>query len=138
MPILHAVEPHAAAIPEFDNNLTIQHVGTGGNAGSGAYRFSYDTDSVLAPGGGHMKVNLLDADTPGSNSRYFVYSYTTTSPRIQAPNLPPSNTSTTIAFNLKLNAHELAFLAVVVWDKNNNALFSCDPQVGNDPETGPA
>ena len=139
MPISHFVPgPDDATPVDIDNNLNIKYVGTGGNAGSGAYLYWYQNNSVLAPSGGNMTINLLDALSPGSpNTRYFVYSYTSTSKRIKANKPPVSKTSTAIQFTMALDEHELAFLAVVVWDKETNAIFSCDPQVGNDPETAP-
>lgn len=118
----------------FDNDLTIRYVGTGGNAGAGAYLYAYGNSSVLAPDGGDMTVNVIDAASPTNNSRYYVYSYTSTSSRIVSHKPPVSKTATSIKFTLKLNPHELAFLAVIVWDKTNGVIFSCDPQVGNDPE----
>lgn len=121
----------------FDDNLKISYVGKGGNAGGGAYQYSYCNDSVLAPDGGNMTVSLIDAQSPGRNERYFVYSYTTTSPRITSPNPPVSKTATSIEFVLQLKPHEMAFLAVIVWDQHKDVVFSCDPQVGNDPETQP-
>ncbi len=138
MTIVHSVAANTK-VPDsnFHDNLKIRYVGTGGNAGGGAYRYSYGNDSVLAPDGGNMTVDVTDAESPGSNSRYFVYSYTSTSSRITAPNPPKSGTCTSIVFTLNLQPHELAFLAVIILDKEKDVLFSCDPQVGNDPETGP-
>lgn len=136
MTTLHSVpaQSNVSSKPSFDNNLTIRYVGKGGNAGAGAYLYAYGDSSVLAPEGGNMTVNVIDADSPESNSRYYVYSYTSTSSRIVSPKPPVSKTATSIEFTLKLNPHELAFLAVIVWDKTNDVIFSCDPQVGNDPE----
>lgn len=136
MTTLHSVPAQSIdSKPSFEDDLTIRYVGTGGNAGGGAYRYSYGNDSVLAPDGGNMTVNVIDAESPGNNARYYVYSYTSTSSRITSPNPPVSGTATAIEFTLNLRPHELAFLAVIIQDKSNGALFSCDPQVGNDPES---
>ncbi|MBA3487829.1 MAG: hypothetical protein H0T88_11700 [Lysobacter sp.] len=138
MTTLHSVPAQANdSNGNFEDNLKISHVGQGGNAGGGAYKYSYCNDSVLAPDGGNMTVNVTDGDSPENNTRYYVYSYTSTSPRITSPNPPVSKTATFIEFALNLTPHELAFLAIIIWDAKNDVLFSCDPQVGNDPETVP-
>lgn len=135
----------AGAQEKIHSTLTLRAVpagsGTVGNDLSYRYRFSLppiavNTDSILTVS--------VEGDKNQPNT-YVIHSYASTSPGITIPRsihlpFPASAGVTSLQFDLRLRANELALLSIIVIDtyKTPNEpydLICCDPQVANDAKT---
>ncbi|KLD74870.1 hypothetical protein FZ025_08045 [Xanthomonas hyacinthi] len=116
--------------------LTAAHVVFGGNAGRGRYFYSFSPD-VITVGEGQTPVTLiyrLDKEvSPHLKIRAVLNS--DARGQIQSTTIAKDGRSAEV---LNLNTVQtLIFFSVLVYDDKREQLFSCDPQVGNDPEITP-
>jgi len=137
--------PWDGQYPVHPIELTVAHVGFGGNAGKGHYFYSFAPDVVTfqQPGGLWIEyvfelqvperfeiVNVLTSDAKG---------------QIEPPVFDPPQEKDVYRRRVYLFNHNtestLIFFTVLVRDKLSNyndvQVISCDPQVGNDPQIVP-
>ncbi len=144
--IIRSFTSNSAGAPDkIHSTLTLWAVlpgtGTAGNDLSYRYRFSLppiaiNSDSILTVS--------VQGDKTQPNT-YAIHSYASTSPGITVPRsihmpFPASAGVTSIRFDLRLRANELALLSIIVIDtyktpKEPYDLICCDPQVANDAKT---
>ncbi|CEJ42790.1 hypothetical protein ACSAMZ_01565 [Xanthomonas citri pv. bilvae] len=116
--------------------LTVAHVEFGGNTGRGAYFYSFSPD-LLIVGKGEQDVTLCYRFCGSVPKRFKIISLLSSDAtgQIGKPDINPDGQSVTVV-NAN-NKPTLIFFTVVVKDTITGAHFSCDPQVGNDPEISP-
>ncbi|BAV98885.1 hypothetical protein [Lysobacter enzymogenes] len=125
--------------------LTVAHVGFGGNAGKGHYFYSFAPDVVTfqQPGGLWIEY-AFEAQVP---ERFEIRNVLTSDAKDQIgpPVFDPSEKDPdyrrrVYLFNRNTES-TLIFFTVLVRDRLSNyndvELISCDPQVGNDPQIVP-
>ncbi|MBV6812807.1 hypothetical protein ACE15N_00575 [Xanthomonas campestris pv. passiflorae] len=116
--------------------LTVAHVGFGGNTGRGTYFYSFSPDLLIC-GKGEQGVTLRYAFCKSVPHRFKIISLLNSDSTGQiGPAKIDPNGSWVEVVNAN-NDQTLIFFSVVVKDTHTGAHFSCDPQVGNDPEISP-
>ncbi|KQQ82545.1 hypothetical protein ASF73_19895 [Xanthomonas sp. Leaf131] len=121
----------------LDISLTVADVGFGGNTGGSKYFYSFSPDLALAcKGQSPFTMNYRFDDVV---QKYFkIRSVLTTDSKeqiVQPIEIHKDGYGATV-----INRNEvptLIFLSFIVEDTNKKILFSCDPQVGNDPKISP-
>ncbi|AOL17999.1 hypothetical protein ABQW55_000600 [Xanthomonas citri pv. malvacearum] len=116
--------------------LTVAHVEFGGNTGRGAYFYSFSPD-LLIVGKGEQDVTLRYAFCKSVPHRFKIISLlnSDSTGQIGPQHIDPDGRGVQV-----VNANKdrtLIFFSVVVKDTHTGNHFSCDPQVGNDPEISP-
>ncbi|MCL1501092.1 hypothetical protein A7D16_10625 [Xanthomonas nasturtii] len=116
--------------------LTVAHVAFGGNTGSGAYFYSFSPDLLIC-GKGEQGVILRYAFCKSVPHHFKIISLLNSDAtgQIGPQQIDPDGRGVQV-----VNANKertLIFFSVVVKDTHTGAHFSCDPQVGNDPEISP-
>lgn len=126
----------ADKIAKIDIEFTVAHVGFGGNAGHGRYFYSFSPDVVLV-GKGQSPVEItyrLDKEVPKNFKITNVLS-TDSKDQIGPPKIHKSGRHVSIVNQNTIPT--LILFSVLVYDDKRKALFSCDPQVSNDPVIKP-
>jgi hypothetical protein len=116
--------------------LTAAHVVFGGNAGHGRYFYSFSPD-VITVGKEQMPVTMIYRLDKEVSHHFRIRAVLNSDARgqIQSTTIAEDGRSAAV-FNLN-TMQTLIFFAVLVYDSKREQLFSCDPQVGNDPEISP-
>ncbi|WP_127172243.1 hypothetical protein [Xanthomonas euvesicatoria] len=116
--------------------LTVAHVEFGGNTGRGAYFYSFSPDLLIC-GKGEQGVTLRYAFCKSVPHRFKIISLLNSDSTGQ---IGPAEIASDGSWVQVVNANKertLIFFSVVVKDTHTGTHFSCDPQVGNDPEISP-
>ncbi|NIK03297.1 hypothetical protein FHR53_000853 [Xanthomonas arboricola] len=116
--------------------LTVAHVKFGGNTGRGAYFYSFSPDLLIC-GKGEQDVILRYAFCESVPKHFKIISLLNSDSTGQ---IGKSHIASDGSWVEVVNANKrptLIFFTVVVKDTRTGAHFSCDPQVGNDPEISP-
>ena len=116
--------------------LTVARVEFGGNTGKGEYFYSFSPDLLLV-GKGQQDVTLLyrfDDEVP---YQFRIRSLLSSDAhdQIKKPHIAEDGRSVSVV-NRNTKA-TLIFFTVIIEDEKRKLLFSCDPQVGNDPQISP-
>ncbi len=118
-------------------SLTVADVGFGGNTGGSKYFYSFSPDLALACKG-QSPLTMVYSFAKEVRCNFQIRSVLTTDSKEQIVHpieISPDGRSATV-----INRNEIAtliFLSFVVEDTDKKILFSCDPQVGNDPKISP-
>ncbi|KLD69933.1 hypothetical protein [Xanthomonas pisi] len=118
-------------------SLTVADVGFGGNTGGSKYFYSFSPDLALACKG-QSPLTMVYSFAKEVRGNFQIRSVLTTDSKEQIVHpieISPDGRSATV-----INRNEVAtliFLSFVVEDTDKKILFSCDPQVGNDPKISP-
>ncbi|PPU73619.1 MULTISPECIES: hypothetical protein [Xanthomonas] len=118
-------------------SLTVADVGFGGNTGAGKYFYSFSPDLALACKGQSplaMRYTFAKEVRPNFKIRSVLTS--DSKDQIVQPIMADEDGRGVTVIN-RNNAATLIFLSFVVEDTDKMILFSCDPQVGNDPKISP-
>ncbi|MEI2428951.1 hypothetical protein RDV84_24390 [Lysobacter yananisis] len=130
--------------PTHRIELTVAHVGFGGNAGKGHYFYSFAPDVVTFQGGPVWIEYAFEAQV---QERFEIVNVLTSDafkqigePEFEYDKEGEKNVRKVFLFN-KNSVSTLIFFTVLVRDRQSNyndvELISCDPQVGNDPQITP-
>jgi hypothetical protein len=116
--------------------LTAAHVVFGGNAGHGRYFYSFSPD-VITVGKGQTPVKLIYRLDKEVSQHFKIRAVLNSDARgqIEHTTIAPDGRSADV-YNLN-TVQTLIFFSVLIYDDKRDQLFSCDPQVGNDPEISP-
>jgi hypothetical protein len=119
-----------------DITLTAAHVVFGGNAGHGRYFYSFSPD-VITVGKGQTPVKLIYRLDKEVSHHFKIRAVLNSDARgqIERTAIAPDGRSAEV-YNLN-TVQTLIFFSVLIYDDKRDQLFSCDPQVGNDPEISP-
>ncbi|AKC80304.1 hypothetical protein XarzCFBP7410_07640 [Xanthomonas arboricola pv. zantedeschiae] len=125
---------------DFKIKLTVARVGFGGNTGAGEYFYSFAPDLLIVDK--HDKASTLhyyfDEDVVPRHFKIRSLLSSDALKQIGQPTISPDGRSVHVT-----NANSvptLIFLTIIVEDesrKDKKTWFSCDPQVGNDPQINP-
>ncbi|CAD0303214.1 hypothetical protein ABQZ69_17830 [Xanthomonas sp. WHRI 8391] len=116
--------------------LTVARVDFGGNTGKGEYFYSFSPDLLLV-GKGQQDVTLVyrfDVDVP---YQFRIRSLLSSDAHDQLEEPEIADDGRSVSVLNRNNKATLIFLTVIIEDEKRKLLFSCDPQVGNDPQISP-
>ncbi len=117
--------------PVFTVNLSVVHVGSGGNTRKGVYFYSFDPD-ILVIRKPRTTINfVLDKD---STPDFVIVDLVSSDAKYQlsAPRLTPDSRSVSVVN--ENTQRQLIYVSILVHDTRRDELVACDPQVINSPE----
>lgn len=129
--------------PVHSIQLTLAHVGFGGNAGMGHYFYSFSPDVVTFQAGPVWIEYIFEAEV---SERFEIVNVLTSDAFKQIGDVipwptPDGRKGRCVRMLNQNSVPTLIFFTVLVKDHNNLyndvQLISCDPQVGNDPQIVP-
>ena len=116
--------------------LTVAHVAFGGNTGRGTYFYSFSPDLLIC-GKGEQDVILRYAFCESVPKHFKIISLLNSDATGQIGKSHIASDSRSVHVVNANKRPTLIFFTVVVKDTRTGTHFSCDPQVGNDPEISP-
>jgi hypothetical protein len=116
--------------------LTVAHVVFGGNAGHGKYFYSFSPDVVTLHKGQSPITIIYSLDKEVGENFQIVDVLTSDAKNQIGPVKLRKKGRSAELVNLN-NTKTLIFFSVLIRDEKRGELFSCDPQVGNDPDISP-
>lgn len=126
----------ADKIAKIDIEFTVAHVGFGGNAGRGRYFYSFSPDVVLV-GKDQSPVKIIYRLDQEVSKHFKIKNVLSTDSKDQIERPKVHSSGRHVSLINKNTVPTLILFSVLVYDEKRKNLFSCDPQVSNDPEIKP-
>ncbi|MBT2746908.1 hypothetical protein J7J64_10850 [Lysobacter sp. ISL-42] len=127
-------------MPVLSIQLTLAHVGFGGNAGKGHYFYSFSPDVVTVQTSTPITLEYVFEDEVSSRFQIVNVLNSDAYKQIGTPEILDEGRR--VRMRNQNSVSTLIFFTVLVRDSlstyNDVDLISCDPQVGNDPQVIPA
>jgi hypothetical protein len=126
-------------VPVLSIQLTLAHVGFGGNAGKGHYFYSFSPDVVTVQTSTPITLEYVFEDEV--SSRFEIVNVLNSDAYKQIGTPEVLDDGRRVRMRNQNSVSTLIFFTVLVRDSlsayNDVDLISCDPQVGNDPQVIP-
>ena len=117
--------------PVFTVNLSVAHVGSGGNTRKGAYFYSFDPDILVIRKPRTTITFVLDKD---SAPEFQIVDLVSSDAKYQFSEPRRSSDARSVSVVNENTQRQLIYVSILVHDSLRDELVACDPQVINSPE----
>ncbi|WP_228735136.1 hypothetical protein [Xanthomonas euvesicatoria] len=121
---------------QIDCAMSVAYVEIGGNTGRGKYHYHYQPGMMLVPGH-HRNVTMRYRFDEAVGFNFRIRKLISSDSQNQISNITYDPDGRWVSFRNANDRPTLIFFMVVVEDLQRGDTFSCDPEVGNDPQITP-
>ncbi|MCC8537463.1 hypothetical protein ACI6Q5_05840 [Xanthomonas codiaei] len=117
-------------------DMSVAYVEIGGNTGHGKYQYHFKPGLMLVPGD-QRNVTMCYRFDDAVGFNFKIRNLISSDSQNQISNIKYDRDGRWVSFRNANDRSTLIFFMVVVEDLQRHETFSCDPEVGNDPQITP-